>query len=136
METISVVDENGKVYEFEKPDFECELLKVLFDHNNKAYIIGYSLDVRKELGYPYPKTWTIDGKCYDDDDTLDGDFNLTPIKPKWYEDESNFPALLITNSGSDEFYIETFPLSAGTKVLIETKRLGLANKRRSNVFLL
>jgi len=61
VEIISITDEDGKVYEFEKPEFECELWKIVPESNTTHW---------------------------------DGRYNLTPIKPKWYEDKDNFPALV------------------------------------------
>ena len=125
-ETISIKDDNGKEYLFEKPEFECELLKVTKD----GFILGY---IRDDIGLaPIPMSWSdVTGFCYSDCESEIG-YNLTPIKAKWYEDESNFPALLVTNSGSDEFFLETFPLNEGTKILLETKKLGLATKEEIN----
>lgn len=80
---------------FEAPEFEGEILKELSDHNGKKYFIGYSIDVREGIGFPYPKTWTEDGKCFNDDDIKIDGFDLTPIKKPWYEDESNFPCLAL-----------------------------------------
>ncbi len=89
---------NFKEYGFEA-DFEGEILKVLKDHNDKKYYIGYTIDVREGLSFPYPKTWTEDGKCFDDDDNILDDFNLIPLVKPWYEDESNKGRLIINKHG-------------------------------------
>ena len=86
--TISIKDDNGKEYKFAKPELECELLKVVKD---SLYIIGY-VEVENCI---YPCQWKVNsGGCY-----LNGEwqqqYNLTPIKPEWYEDKSNFPALIL-----------------------------------------
>jgi len=115
-ETISIKDESGKEYVFEKPEFGCELLKVYGNH-----IIGAT---QTDSGDSWmEEKWTIDGKS-----KHHAKWNITPIKPKWYEDEDKFPVLLINNDGSDVFFVETYPLNVGTKVLVDTKILGLATK--------
>lgn len=93
---IETIQAQNSDIKFLKPDFECELLKEIKDHNNKTYIIGYSIDVREDIEYPYAKTWTTDGQCWDDSDVCMKEFNLTPYKEKkvWYEDESNIGKLL------------------------------------------
>ena len=75
-ETISITDEDGKAYEFEKTEFECELLKVV---NNE--IIGYFVGTN---GESYFCTWTEKGRIWktsipEKDRRL---FDLIPIKPK------------------------------------------------------
>lgn len=78
-ETISITDEQGKVYEFYKPKWwndGCELSSAKHET-----IIGWC-DLE-------PTSWGIDGNCITIYNT-----NLTPIKPKWYENESNFPCLI------------------------------------------
>lgn len=93
VEIISIADEGGKVYEFEKPEFECELLAI--DDSNQ--IVG--------LTYPNgQKTLTcfnLQGEAFEIVDELIRWHNkdLAPIKPKWYEDETNFPALVVNKSG-------------------------------------
>jgi len=77
--TLSITDDNGKVYEFEKPEFECELLKVV-----GLWIVGYSKMDEGNL--------TLMARCWDkntgimiDSDTIRY-FDLTPIKKQWYEE--------------------------------------------------
>lgn len=69
-ETISITDEDGKVYEFEKPEFKCELLKVVH-----GLIIGYvvigGLSVRSH-------TWLRTGECFFGTEQYKN-FYLTPI---------------------------------------------------------
>lgn len=85
---------NFKEFGFEA-DFEGEILKEIYDHNNKKYYIGYSIDVRKEISFPYPKTWTEDGKCWNDDDINMEDFDLTHIKKPWYETPNQFKVMML-----------------------------------------
>lgn len=96
--TISIKDDNGKEYIFEMPEFECGLLKVI-ENNRETFAIGYIYDYQV-----LPCVWNLDnGICYYGTMTstaIDGKYNLTPIKPKWYEDESNFPALMTYNRTS------------------------------------
>lgn len=85
---LSITD-GVTVYEFEKPDFECELLKVVIHQCGNSHFLGYV----KIEDYIYSCQWDING--YNWDMQLKRRFNLTPIikeKP-WYEDESNFPCL-------------------------------------------
>ena len=92
-ETLKIKDEDGKVYEFEKPNnFLAELLKVI----GSSYIVGLRNEVQMIR-------WDIHGVCVV---TTQGarlvehasKYNLTPIKPKWYEDESNFPCLIVSET--------------------------------------
>lgn len=86
-ETISVTDENGKVYEFEKPEFECELYAI-----KQNRIVGFATS---NMGYGLE--WRLDGSIIGrgNSDYL----RLTRIKKEWYEDEANFPCW-ITNGNS------------------------------------
>lgn len=82
-------------YGFEKPDFECEILKEYGD-----YLIGARLDLDVWIHMRwYKKT----GGAY-----LSDDFNLTPIKKPWYEDESNFPCLCYWNGGEEFIHIVNY----------------------------
>lgn len=74
METISIKDENGKEYVFEKPEFECELLKVV-----NGCIVAYVV----YSGNNFAVLYYTDGKAV----SLPEKFDLTLAKPKWYEDE-------------------------------------------------
>ena len=79
--TLSIKAEDGTVYEFEKPTmFDCGLLKITY-----GVVIGYIIEDESL----YPMKWTMQGKYLNSSDKYD----LTPIKPQWYEDECNFPAL-------------------------------------------
>lgn len=84
---------NFKDYGFEA-DFEGEILKEVKDCRNQKYYIGYSIDIREGLGYPYPKAWLSSGACIDDDNNIVEDFSLKPIKKEWYENPNNFPCLI------------------------------------------
>jgi len=87
VETISIKDSDGKVYKFEKPEFEVELYSVKPQDGTKV-IIGafYSPDRKWHTG-----KWGINGNV---GIRYNSSVNLTPIKPKWYEDGNNFPALI------------------------------------------
>jgi hypothetical protein len=86
-QTISITDEDDKVYEFEKPEFEGELLKVV-----GIFIIGYT---KEDLG-AFSRTWDLSGVCVDSD-IIGTSRDLTPIKKLWYEDESNFPCMMVSD---------------------------------------
>jgi len=90
-ETISIKD-GDKEYVFEKPEYKCELLKV-----NKLGIIA-SLKIDNEEGEDFV-LFSKDGQILQSLDgySYDSRLYLTPIKPNWYEDESNFKngALLV-----------------------------------------
>ena len=95
-ETISIKDENGKEYVFEKPDFKCELLKVV-NYKDQLCIIGW-IDRYGEVEAVYISA--ENGDCYVNG-KWDDDFDFTPIKPKQYEDENNFPAMIVKNDNGD-----------------------------------
>ncbi len=92
-EIISIKD-GDNVYEFVKPDFECEIFK-----KDRTYFIGCLYDE----GYVFPCAWSEDGKIIDDfiDDCIYKEYNiesknLTPIvkeKP-WYEKLNNSNGIL------------------------------------------
>jgi len=96
---LTIADQDGKVYEFEKPEFECELLKVY--KNNK--IIGSACNANwdDEL---QPLIWDTNGIVISRDSRM---YDLTPIKKEWYKDESNFPMLMIEGGTSKWFIIES-----------------------------
>lgn len=91
---------NFKDYGFEA-DFEGEILKEVKDCRNQKYYIGYSIDIREGLGYPYPKAWLSSGACIDDDNNIVEDFSLKPIKKEWYENPDNFPCLVFSSKIND-----------------------------------
>lgn len=68
---------------FETPEFEGEILKVV----NGGYI-GVIKDI-------VPVKWNYNGKCLDFGVTSPEEYNLTPIKKPWYENEDNIGKLLI-----------------------------------------
>jgi len=96
-ETLTITDEDGKVYEFEKPEFECELLGI-----ERDLIIGW---VKDSQGYLFAYSWCKTNGL-DNISTSSNDFNLTPIK-QWFEDESNFPALMY-NKTDNEYRVLKF----------------------------
>jgi len=74
MDTISIVDDDGKVYEFEKPEFECEIFKIV-----DSFALGVVYD--KRANKPLVQSWDIEtgnGTNY----LINSCSNLTPIKPK------------------------------------------------------
>jgi len=85
-ETLTIKD-GDKVYEFEKPDFECELLKVVSGDTVATDIIVGIIKLNNKW---IPYIWWNDGISKINDSM----YCLTPIKPKWFEVESNFPALI------------------------------------------
>lgn len=123
-------------YGFEVPEFEGEILKELSDHNGKKYFIGYSIDVRVGIAYPYPKTWTEDGKCFNDDDIKIDGFDLTPIKKPWYEYESNIGKLIIdiaNNSGLYIFDSLKFDKDINRNILVGFSIADMKIKRLANI---
>ena len=74
--TIQIKDGN-KVYSFENPDFECELLKVINDDGIATdRIVG--IVKHKDLNEWTSRMWWVDGICVDNERM----FCLEPIKPK------------------------------------------------------
>ena len=86
-ETISIEDENGKVYEFEKHDLDVRLYDI-FPHR----IVG-SVSTGQENRFVM--VWGYDGTLHNTSDLSGDEYNLKPIKPKWYEDESKFPCIMV-----------------------------------------
>ena len=116
-ETISIKDEDGTTYEFEKPEFGCELYAVKISLGT-IKIIGAC----KTLAGWNSCSWTASGIA-----NISNMKGLIPINPKWYEDESNFPALVIFEDDG-KLLIEEYPLNTGTTILIENNDLRLATK--------
>lgn len=91
---LSITNNSEMVYKFKKPAFRCEQLKV-----SGRWIIG-------TIGnYDAPCVWDEIGRCLYQtisDKSGNNQYDLTPIKKKWYEDESNFPALV--TDGKDGFW--------------------------------
>ena len=87
-ETLSIRDDEGTLYEFKKPDFKCELLKI---YNNK--IIGYVVDRPEDEAKTV--NWNLEGRglygmnC----------FNLNPhVVTEWwkpYTDGEPFEILVV-----------------------------------------
>ena len=80
---LSITDKDGKVYEFKKPDFECNLFEI-----HKGTIYGRANETVSK--------WQLNGKHLPPNGY--NNYNLAPIQKKWYEDEANFPALVSYNS--------------------------------------
>ena len=75
-ETLVITTDDRTVYEFEKPEFECELLKV----TDKGIIGIVSGNATR---------WTQGGVCvHIGASTFPAQYNLTPIAKPWYEDKS------------------------------------------------
>jgi len=68
--TISITDEQGKTYKFEKPEFECELLKI-----QGGFIYGVCDLVANQW---FPQSWLLNGGAIYGD--YPSNFNLTPIQ--------------------------------------------------------
>lgn len=98
METISIKDENGRLYEFKK-DMQCELLKVC-----KDTIIGL---ITARDGDAFPMSWCVltgraDLRVVELADKINHrNYDLEPIEPRWYMDASNFPKLMKTKRIKD-----------------------------------
>ena len=82
-EAISITSNDGVVYEFNKPKFECELLKVVED-----IIIGWYL----HSNIVYACSWKLDGT-----DLSSHEKHLTPIKKQWFDYPENFPCIISNN---------------------------------------
>ena len=78
-----------KKYGFEKPDFECEILKEYDDH-----LIGAVYQNEKYFG----TSWTKKGTCLQTKGFGYISMNLTPIKKPWYE-TCKFPCLTKDKNG-------------------------------------
>ena len=92
MEILSITDEaTGKEYKFEKPDWwndKCELFRVYLDEKR---IVG---SIKIDNSAQFLVKWSFAGQITDGY----GHEHLTPIKTKWYEDEANFPALVVRDN--------------------------------------
>jgi len=75
---ISITDDNGKVYEFEKPEFE--ILGLFYCNESKMLLGTYK---EYDGGMLFNAMWTEKGSC-----RSNTKFDLTLIKPKWYEGAS------------------------------------------------
>ena len=71
-------------YGFEKPDFECEILKEYDDH-----LVGAVYQNEKYFG----TSWNKQGTCLQTKGFGYINMDLTPIKKPWYE-TCKFPALV------------------------------------------
>ena len=74
-------------YGFEKPDFECEILKEYDDH-----LIGAVYQNEAYFG----TTWTKEGNCLQTKGFGYINMNLTPIKKPWYE-TCTFPCIIMAD---------------------------------------
>ena len=83
-------------YGFEKPDFECEILKEYNDH-----LVGALYQNEKYFG----TSWNKQGTCLQTKDFGYINMDLTPIKKPWYE-TCKFPAL-VWDEDNDLFVIRT-----------------------------
>ena len=79
-------------YGFEKPDFECELLK---EFNGKVLGIVYSVDGPKKDAIAF--WWDAKtGKTGQSNKYYTNMYNLTPIKKEWYE-TCKFPCIIMAD---------------------------------------
>ena len=83
-------------YGFEKPDFECEILKEYNDH-----LVGAVYQNEKYFG----TSWNKQGTCLQTKGFGYINMDLTPIKKPWYE-TCKFPAL-VWDEDNDLFVIRT-----------------------------
>ena len=74
-------------YGFEKPDFECEILKEYDDH-----LIGAVYQNEAYFG----TSWTKEGTCLQTKGFGYINMNLTPIKKPWYE-TCTFPCIIMAD---------------------------------------
>ncbi len=74
-------------HNFEIPKFEGEIFKKVGE-----YYMGYIID---EYNDASPCQWSEKGSAYTTKGERFERFNLTPLQKPWYEDESNFPTLLV-----------------------------------------
>ena len=77
-------------YGFEKPDFECEILKEYDDH-----LVGAVYQNEKYFG----TSWNKQGTCLQTKGFGYINMNLTPIKKPWYE-TCKFPCLVKNEDGT------------------------------------
>jgi len=93
---LSITAEDGAHYEFSKPEFDCE-----FKFANSAWVYGI---VKTQNNHKHTYRWSANGTCQSVGrltNHYSARFNLTPIVKKWYEDERNFPAIIIRHGGTD-----------------------------------
>ena len=91
--TLSITSDEGTTYEFEQPDFECEL-KFIADGE---WIYGHIDDDGLGINHRFMCSWGVNSGtaiCVDGLYNFSC-YNLSPIKPNWYDVESNFPAIVI-----------------------------------------
>lgn len=81
-------------YGFKKPDFNCEIFKEVQGNKsrNTKRFIGHVIN---EDGVSYPCIWEEWGKCEFCTSAKRRKYSLTPLKKEWYEDESNFPCIIV-----------------------------------------
>ena len=87
-------------YGFEKPNFECEILKYFAEDNT---LVGY---YKTEDGTVYAESWhSLNGRADCGVNNYNTKVHLTPIKKPWYE-TCKFPAL-VWDEDNDLFVIRT-----------------------------
>ena len=91
-ETISITAPDGTVHEFEKPEFECELLEV-----KDEKIFGWH---RGDNGYIEIIRFNFSGGS----NVMSTD--LTPVKKEWYDYSENFPAVMVEGATGKWFIVE------------------------------
>lgn len=86
--TEATIDEcNFAKYGFEKPDFECEILKEYDDH-----LVGAVYQNEKYFG----TSWNKQGTCLQTKGFGYINMDLTPIKKPWYE-TCKFPCIIMAD---------------------------------------
>lgn len=128
-DTISTTAEDGTVYEFEKPEFECELKHIDNDYIYAKLMVG---------GIDFVVMYNLEGGVVSSGGATRA-YNLTPIKKQWYKDKEilskeNPKLIVIIETGVklwaygydrecfevlEEFYEQGF---------IDEKKVRLANK--------
>ena len=80
---ISITDDEGNEYKFEKPDFECELFKIANIGNGvPESILGCVVNY---LGNYQNVYFNLDGVCHEGKGIELEEYSLIPIKPNWYD---------------------------------------------------
>lgn len=90
-ETISITDNQGKEYKYEKHEYEIHFNSTFKTDLGTTFIIGYVVLNKNDIDAPYPFIWSSqDGKCWDTDDQEVERYNLTPIHQDKYTKEIRY----------------------------------------------
>ena len=97
---ISIIDCYENKLEFKIPDIETiSEYKLLHFLDNEKIIIGYVIDD----GYLETLKIHTDGRAYGNG--TKGKYDLTPIKPKWYEDKDMLGKYAIVTETNEMFIV-------------------------------